>query len=84
MNRGLGPRFRHNTLSAVLLQSHPNSVWPMLKHSAREGWAAWGALSQGMQSGQVPFQVSIRAETCWGQVFTCAAPALLAVCAAGC
>lgn len=58
LNRGLGTRFRHNTLSAVLLQSHPNSVWPMLMHSAREGWAAWGALSQGIQSGQVPFQVS--------------------------
>ena len=64
MNRGLGTRFRHNTLSAVLLQSHPNSVWPMLMHSAREGWAAWGALSRGMQSGQVPFQVSTCAETC--------------------
>eukprot|EP00891_Asterochloris_glomerata_P000175 jgi/Astpho2/175/Aster-04635 len=58
LNRGLGTRFRHNTLSAVLLQSHPNSVWPMLMHSAREGWAAWGALSQGIQSGQVPFQIA--------------------------
>ena len=49
----------------MLLQSHPNSVWPMLMHSAREGWAAWGALSQGMQSGQVPFQVGTCAEMCW-------------------
>ena len=49
----------------MLLQSHPNSVWPMLMHSAKEGWPAWGALSQGMQSGQVPFEVSTCAGLCW-------------------